>query len=256
MCLFFIMKYNICVPIPVKSINISEIAPTIKKVVELNPNLIELRLDYMTEIQKITKDFVVSLLNRIQPKIPVICTLRDRSEGGQLEIDVSERVQIMKLLIESGPRYFDIEINTESSILSEIIQIASNNKVNLIYSVHDFERTPTYGEAIKSLEIFLNKLKNELLIDHKIIEKGIFKLIFTAQSFEDNLVPLQLCKTKSSKKLRIISFCMGDQGLFSRILCNFSNSFLTYSSYSEKTAPGQINITKLREILNLLNFSI
>jgi 3-dehydroquinate dehydratase-1 len=250
------MKYNICVPIPVKSVNISEIAPTITQVVNLNPNLIELRLDYITEYQKITKDFVVSLLNRIQPKIPVICTLRDQSEGGQLEIDVNERVQIIKLLIESAPRYLDIEINTESSILSEIIRLASHNKVNLIYSLHDFEKTPTYDEAVEILEDSLKKLKQNAQIDQKLIEKGIFKLIFTAQSFKDNLVPLQLCKTNASKKLRLISFCMGDLGLFSRILCNLSNSFLTYSSYSEKTAPGQIDIVKLREILNYLDLNI
>ncbi|MHA2182694.1 MAG: type I 3-dehydroquinate dehydratase [Promethearchaeota archaeon] len=48
---------------------------------------------------------------------------------------------------------------------------------------------------------------------------------------------------------------MGEVGLLSRIFCNFSNSFLTYGSYLEKTASGQISITKIREILNLLNFS-
>ncbi|MHA2280633.1 MAG: type I 3-dehydroquinate dehydratase [Promethearchaeota archaeon] len=250
------MKYNICIPIPVKSVNISEIVPTIEKVIDLNPNLIELRFDYIPDIQNLTKDFVTNLLNQIQPKIPVICTLRDSSEGGQVEIDINERFQIIKLLIESKPKYLDIEISTEKNILTDIIDLALQNKVSLIYSFHNFEKTPTYNEAVKILEDSLNKLKNKILTDQKIIENGIFKLIFTAQSFEDNLVPLKLCKTKSSKKLRLISFCMGDLGLFSRILCNFSNSFLTYSSYSEKTAPGQINITKLREILSTLNFSV
>lgn len=250
------MKYNICVPIPVKSGNISEIAPTIKNVIKLNPNIIELRFDYLTDVQKITKDLVINLLNRIQPKIPVICTLRDFSEGGQVKIDINERIQILKLIIESKPKYLDIEINSVDKILSEIIPLASNNKVRLIYSSHDFEKTPNYIEASKILENFLNKLKNEFLIDQKTVERSIFKLIFTAQSFEDNFIPLQLCKIKSSKKLSLISFCMGELGLFSRILCIFSNSFLTYSSFKEKTAPGQMNIAKLREILNLLNFSI
>ena len=250
------MKYNICVPIPVKSLNVSEITPTIDKVINFNPNFIELRLDYISDIQKITKDFIVNLINRIQPKIPVICTLRDISEGGKNEIDDNERLQIIKRLIESEPRYLDIEINTESNMLSEIISLASQHEVTLIFSFHDFEKTPTYADAIKILEDTFKKFKNKLLIDQKTIENCIFKLIFTAQTFEDNLVPLELCKTKSSKKLRLISFCMGDLGLFSRILCIFSNSFLTYSSYSEKTAPGQINITKLREILSFLNFNI
>ncbi|MHA2035298.1 MAG: type I 3-dehydroquinate dehydratase [Promethearchaeota archaeon] len=250
------MKYNICIPIPVKSVNISEIKSTIEKVIDLNPDFIELRFDYIPDSHKITKDFVINLLNQIQPKIPVICTLRDISEGGHLEIDPNERFQIIKLLIESEPQYLDIEISTERTSLGEIIDLALHKNVSLIYSFHDFDKTPTFNEALKVLENSLKQLKDELLIDQKIIEKGIFKLIFTAQSFMDNLVPLELCKTKASKKLRLISFCMGDLGLFSRILCNFSNSFLTYSSFSEKTAPGQINIAKLREILNLLNFDI
>lgn len=250
------MKYNICIPIPVKSVNISEITPTIKDVIKLKPNLIELRFDYITDVQKITEDLVINLLNQIQPKIPVICTLRDFSEGGQVKIDTNERIQILKLIIESKPEYLDIEINSVDKILSEIIPLASNNKVRLIYSFHDFEKTPNYNEASKILENFLNKLKNELLIDQKTVERSIFKLIFTAQSFEDNFIPLQLCKINSSKKLNLISFCMGDLGLFSRILCIFSNSFLTYSSFKEKTAPGQMNISDLRKILNLLNFDI
>jgi 3-dehydroquinate dehydratase type I len=250
------MKYNICVPIPVKSVNISEIVPTIKAVIKLKPNLIELRFDYLTDVQKITEDLVINLLNLIQPKIPVICTLRDYSEGGQVKIDINERIQILKLIIKSKPRYLDIEINSVDKILSEIIPLASNNKVRLIYSFHDFEKTPNYNEASKILENFLNKLKNELLIDQKTVERSIFKLIFTAQSFEDNFIPLQLCKISSSNKLNLISFCMGDLGLFSRILCIFSNSFLTYCSFKEKTAPGQINILDLRKILNLLYFDI
>ncbi len=250
------MKYNICVPIPVKSVNISDIAPTIKNIINLNPNIIELRFDYLSDVQKITKDLIINLINRIQPKIPVICTLRDFSEGGQVKIDIDERIQILKLIIESKPVYVDIEINSVDTILSEIIPFASNNKVGLIFSYHDFEKTPSYIEASNILENFMKKLKNEFLIDQKTIERSIFKLIFTAQSFENNFIPLELCKIKSSKKLSLISFCMGDLGLFSRLLCIFSNSFLTYCSFEEKTAPGQINISDLRKILNLFNFNI
>ncbi|MFW9894917.1 MAG: type I 3-dehydroquinate dehydratase, partial [Candidatus Thorarchaeota archaeon] len=45
----------------------------------------------------------------------------------------------------------------------------------------------------------------------------------------------------------------GDKGLFSRILCPFSGSFLTYCSHEEKTALGQINIIQLKDLLGLLN---
>ncbi len=40
---------------------------------------------------------------------------------------------------------------------------------------------------------------------------------------------------------------MGELGIFSRIMCTLAGSFLTYASFEEKTAPGQLNIKKMRE---------
>ena len=45
---------------------------------------------------------------------------------------------------------------------------------------------------------------------------------------------------------------MGELGIFSRIVCPLAGSFLTYASFEEKTAPGQLNIKKMREIYNLI----
>jgi len=250
------MKYKICVPIPIKSVNISENIDLINNVKDLNPNLIELRLDYIDDLQHITKDFVTNLLIHTQPKIPVICTFRDFSEGGKVKIGISDRVKLLKTIIEAHPTYIDLEMHIENKILSELIQLASQNETNIIYSYHNFEKTPSFNEVSSILDTFLNRLKNQIQIEPKTLEKCIFKLIFMAQSFEDNLIPLKLCKEISSKELRLISFCMGDLGLFSRIFCNFSGSFLTFSSMIDKTAPGQININDLREILQILNFRI
>jgi 3-dehydroquinate dehydratase-1 len=250
------MKYKICVPIPIKSASISENNILIKNVMDLNPNLVEFRLDYLDDVQDITKDFVSHLVNRIKHKIPVICTFRDYSEGGKINLDTRDRVKLMKTIIEAQPTYIDLEMNIENQNLSDLIQLSSQNKTNIIYSHHNFEKTPSFKEMSEFFDTFLNRLKNQIQIDTKTLEKSIFKLVFMAKAFEDNLIPLKLCKIKSSKELRLISFCMGELGFFSRIFCNFSGSFLTYSSMQEKTAPGQININTLREILQLLNFRI
>ena len=45
---------------------------------------------------------------------------------------------------------------------------------------------------------------------------------------------------------------MGTLGFFSRIMCVIKGSFLTYASLEEKTAPGQINIEKMKEIYDLI----
>ena len=248
------MKYKICVPIPIKSIKVSDTAPIIRKVLNVDPNLVELRFDYLNNVQFLTKDFISSLINRIQPKVPVVLTFRKFSEGGQKEIPDDELFQIQKMLFETKPKYVDIEINTEKKNLKEIIALALQNKVSLIFSYHDFKKTPTFTNASSILDNFYKILINEMDINSKFIENCIFKLIFTAHSFKDNLLPLKLCKIKSSKKIKLISLCMGDKGLFSRIFCVFSGSFFTYGSFEEKTAPGQMNIVEIREIIKLMNF--
>ena len=108
--------------------------------------------------------------------------------------------------------------------------------------------TMKFDETIKLIQNFSNKLNQELSLKPKKHQNYIYKVIFTAQSFEDNIIPLRLCKEFSNSTHKLISFCMGTVGIFSRIMCVTVGSFLTYASLEEKTAPGQINIDKMRDI--------
>lgn len=246
------MKYNLCIPIPIKYTSIKEVKPIIDKAIKSKPNLIELRFDYISNIKTISLDFVKNLLNMIRPHAAVIFTLRDSSEGGQTKINQKERFKILKMFIEVKPDYIDIEMNTDKDILSEIINLASQNKVNIIFSYHNFEKTMILDEGIKLIQNFQNKLKKEFLLKSKKTDESIYKVIFTAQTFEDNLTPLKLCKYFSKNNRKVISFCMGEIGILSRITCVKFGSFMTYGSLDEKTAPGQIKIEKIREYYNLL----
>jgi len=245
------MKFNICVPIPIKSANILELKSIIAESIRSDPNLIELRYDYIDDVQQITQDFVNELLANVQPKIPVIFTFRAHKEGGQMKVDEKMRFEILKTLILSQPNYLDIEMNTEKRILGELINLANQNDVNLIFSYHNFDKTPSYEIVSDQIKNFLGRLREEYGLDSQIIEKIILKMIFTAQTFEDNLVPLKLCRVITKKKMKIISFCMGNLGILSRILSVLNGSFLTYGSIVGETAPGQINIKSIRETLKI-----
>lgn len=246
------MKYNICIPIPVKSANISEIKPILDKTIKKNPNLIELRFDYINSIQTLSLDFIKELMNIITSNTPVIFTLRDSSEGGQLKINQKERFKILKMFIETKPDYIDIEMNADQNILSEIINFASQNEVKIIFSYHNFEKTISFDDTIKLIQNFKKKLIQDLSLDSEVLEDIIYKIIFTAQKFEDNLIPLKLCKELSNSNQNVISFCMGPLGIFSRITCILAGSYLTYSSLEEKTARGQIKFKEMIEFYKLL----
>ena len=135
-------------------------------------------------------------------------------------------------------------MNTDLSILKEIVKQSKQYEVELIFSNHYFNKTPTYEEAINQYE--------DIITDKKVVQEGIYKVIYTAQKFEDNFVPIKLCKELSKRKQKIISFCMGDEGIFSRIACGNYGALFTYASIAESTAPGQIHINKMREVINLL----
>ena len=243
------MKSKICVPIPIKSASILEFKTRFEKIIISNPDLIELRYDYINDAQVLTQDFIKQLLDNINPKIPVIFTFRNYREGGQMKLDEITRFNILKNLILSQPNYLDIEMNTEKNHLTEFIELASQNKVKLIFSHHNFFETPTYEVISNQIQGFLKTLKHDFRINSKELDDIILKLIFKAKSFEDNLTSLKLCE-EFSKQLKIISFCMGQLGIFSRVLCVLNGSFLTYGSIIEETAPGQISIKDIRDSLS------
>jgi 3-dehydroquinate dehydratase-1 len=245
------MKYKICVPIQVKSSNIGELQILIDKVLRYTPNLIEFRFDYIDEIQSITPHFVDELKSTVQSKVPIIFTFRDHKEGGKIKIENKKRLGLLKTLILSQPNYLDIEMNTEKNVLSEIINLALQNKVNLIFSYHDFDKTPSFEDVAHQAQIFINRLQEDFELDTQKVEDVVIKMIFTAKSFEDNFVPLKLCKEILKKRVQVISFCMGSIGIFSRIICLLNGSFFTYGSIIEETAPGQISIYSIREALKM-----
>ncbi len=238
------MAYKICVALQIKSGDLKENEELIREALNAAPDLIELRLDYIEKIEYFTEVFIKSLLNLIQPSISVIITLRDSSEGGQMEIDKDKRINLIKMLIRCQPQYLDVEMSTEKQDLEEIIKLADQNNVKLILSCHNFEKTPSFEDCTKIIENLSKRIKN--------IERFILKTIFTAQKFEDNFIPLKICREYSQKKQEIISFCMGEEGIFSRILCVKFGSAFTYASIAESTASGQININTIREVIKLL----
>ena len=249
------MKFNICVAIPIKSADLKQNETIINKILTENPEFIELRFDYIDNKQGLTRDFVKKLLKIIQPYTRAIFTMRDSSEGGQMDLSNHERMMILETLIKAQPEYLDIEMNSDVDILKQVIKLAVKNKVSLIFSSHDFKKTPSYEKAYEIIDSFLKKLINELKLDDSLVRSSIYKIIFTAQKFEHNVVPLKLCKAFSQKDMKIISFCMEEMGIFSRTSCVNVGSFLTYASLEDKTAPGQINIKKMREIYELLFFT-
>jgi 3-dehydroquinate dehydratase type I len=238
--------FNICAVIPIR--NFKDLESNIKKAIESKSDFIEFRFDYIKDIKDIELDNLRRIRNLVPNNISFIFTFRDYRERGRIEVSLNQKASIITKLFRAAPDYIDLEMNSEDNLLSKASDLAIDTNVNLIFSNHDFKETKNLEKSINLIESFEKRLEN-LNFNKKILEYSVLKIIHTATKFSDNFIPLELCEYYRNKKKMIISFCMGNLGIFSRIFCLKAGAFLTYGSIEEITAPGQIKIEEIRKII-------
>ena len=243
------MDYNICAVIPVTSQNNVKIQ--IQKALKYKSNFIEYRFDYVKNLKTINRDLLKNMKDLASSKLSLIFTFRDITEGGRQNLNLDQKIIAMNELFKAQPDYIDIEMNSKNTLLRLINDLAGDNNVKLIFSNHNFKDTKSLKESINLIKVFEEKLE-ELNFNSTILKNSVFKIIYTATKFSDNFIPLELCKYYKNQKKKIISFCMGDLGIFSRIFCLKAGAFLTYGGTEEISAPGQIKIEELRKAIDLL----
>jgi 3-phosphoshikimate 1-carboxyvinyltransferase len=132
-------------------------------------------------------------------------------------------------------KYIDLDIETNDIIVDRISNKIKDVGAKLICSYHNFERTPQQEE----LESTVNQL----------FGKGhIAKLVTMANSTEDAVKVMNLYKQFDSSKL--LAFCMGEPGKFTRRLSTELGSPWSYTALdaNSATAPGQFTFEELGKI--------
>jgi len=191
-------------------------------------DLIELRTDYL-------RDPDLALLLNAKEK-PFIITNRRKEEGGRYRGDEKRRFGILREAIELGAEYVDVEINSERSLLRDLI--ANKKGTRIVLSFHDFRRTPSLEE--------LKKLFNRMTR----MGGNVIKIVSFARSWEDNFNILSLIPYAKEREQEIVAFCMGERGRMSRIFGPFMGAAWTYAALSrgKRSAPGQLTIREMKEI--------
>ena len=194
--------------------------------------VIEFRLDYMQEMELIKLKNFIS-----RRKKPMIITCRKGSEGGFSNIDDTERIALLMKSIEFNADYIDIEYSSNKNSIKKIIENKKNTKI--IISYHNLKETP------KNLKIIFNNIKN--------LSPDFIKIVTNANSVTDNFRIFHLIKEASREKRRIIAFCMGSYGQFSRILSPMLGSKITYASVEngKESAIGQLTTEESTNIYRI-----
>jgi 3-dehydroquinate dehydratase type I len=184
-------------------------------------------------------DLIGSNWERLVPKLhkPWIACARLKAQGGNWTGNEAQRINELLKASELGAGIVDIEYQAEG-LVSIVPLIKKMSKCLL--SFHDFEKTPPFDELRK------------IIRQQTAAGADICKVVTTARSFENNITMMELIKQFPKKNL--IAFAMGTEGLSSRILCPMTGNGFTYASLEQgkESAPGQITVTQLRKIYNML----
>jgi 3-dehydroquinate dehydratase-1 len=218
------MKYKTCVSIGEK--NPKKIKNLLKKAL-LKSDFAEIRFDYLrkSDIPIVLEDVKKSLSR-------CVCTLRPKSEGGLFIGKEDERRLILRLIAEYNPFLLDVEFNAIQKD-KKLASYLRKTKCKLLISWHDFKKTPNESQ----LKTKFNKMAKF---------SDIVKIVTVANSVSDASRLLSLYSIKSENKM--IAFCMGEQGKFSRILCLHLGSPFTYVSLGKAIAPGQFSLREIKSL--------
>lgn len=151
------------------------------------------------------------------------------------KINDDDRKDMLKIAIEAGATYVDIEYEAPPEYKNELIDFAHKHQCDVIISYHNYERTPELEELEK--------------IVHEIYEQGadLAKVATHVNVNRDNSKILSLYKAPG----RLVAVGMGDLGRISRVVAPFLGAEFTYASLSDSsaTAPGQISYEKLSQFI-------
>lgn len=139
----------------------------------------------------------------------------------------------------------DIELFTGDEIVKEVVDFAHSQNVKVVMSNHDFFKTPAKEEIISRL----CKMQE--------MNADLPKIAVMPQEAEDVLTLLSATNEMITKYADrpIITMSMGGLGIISRIAGEAFGSALTFGAAKLASAPGQVPVEKLVQVLEILHES-
>lgn len=231
-------KKLICVPVVAK--DTSELLQQSEWVLRSGPDLIEWRADAFILPSEIESAAIE--LRKVIKNIPIVFTLRHSEEGGINLLPQAKRAEIISnVLNDRTVDILDLEVEHSGDIIN-LLKESKNAYAKLILSHHDFEKTPSEEEMLQKM------LQAEKL------GADIVKIAVMTNNYEDVLRVLGTSlKAKQVLEIPTIIISMGKYGFASRIAGGYFGSDIIFASGSTSSAPGQLEISELQEIIRIID---
>ncbi|KAI3948675.1 hypothetical protein MKW98_027741 [Papaver atlanticum] len=221
----------ICAPIMGKSID--QMFIDMAKAKEIGVDIVEIRLDYLSSFSP--RQDLQNLIENCT--MLTLFTYRPKWEGGEYEGDDSIRIDALKLAMELGADYIDVELQVAHEFISSLDE-KTREKSKIIVSSHNYHATPSVEEI------------GDLVARIQSTGADIVKIATTAVDVTDVARMFQIIV---HSQVPFIGLVMTEKGLISRLLCPKYGGYLTFGTLEEGvvSAPGQPTIKDLLDKYNL-----
>lgn len=236
---------KICVPLIGK--NNAELVEEAKFLKTLKSDIVEWRIDHHQDVEDINKmEEALKLLRDILGDMPLLVTFRSKKEGGEREVSTEYYAELNKRMVAIGiADMIDVELFTGDEIVKEIVDFAHSKDVKVVMSNHDFFKTPTKEEIVSRL----CKMQE--------MNADLPKIAVMPQTTEDVLTLLAATNEMVTKYADrpVITMSMAGLGVVSRLVGEVFGSALTFGVAKAASAPGQVPVEKLAQVLEIMHES-
>lgn len=211
-------------------------------------DVVEWRVDWFEDVFDTDKVLDVAKdLQAVLKDTPILFTFRTAKEGGEKTISNEAYKALNMAVAKSGyVDLIDVEAFTGEEIVKSMIQEAHSYGVKVIASNHDFDATPEKDEIVRRLRMMQD------------YGADIPKMAVMPKSKQDVLTLLSATLEMSQQfaDRPIITMSMAGTGVVSRLTGETFGSALTFGAATKASAPGQINVTELEQVLDIIHKSL
>ena len=211
-------------------------------------DVVEWRVDWFEDVFDTDKVLdVAKNLQTVLKDTPILFTFRTAKEGGEKAISNEDYKALNMAVAKSGyVDLIDVEAFTGEEIVKSMIQEAHSYGVKVIASNHDFDATPEKDEIVRRLRMMQD------------YGADIPKMAVMPKSKQDVLTLLSATLEMSQQfaDRPIITMSMAGTGVVSRLTGETFGSALTFGAATKASAPGQINVSELEQVLDIIHKSL
>lgn len=234
----------VCAPVMEKSSDL--IIQRVREARSAGIRCVEWRADFFEDL--FDRDSLRNVLERLRAEtteMVLIATVRSKEQGGQATVSSLEMHRLLlDISTAHAADFIDVEF-FEHQDTAALIRVLHNNGAQIIASWHDFGGTPEE-------DVMLGRLRDMAAGDPDIVKIAVmpgsradaFSLMRAAAVFKDE------------STMPLIAISMGEQGRISRVAAESFGGCITFGSFGEASAPGQMDAGDLTELLDGLNGKI